>query len=164
MRHVILLSLYVAHSTVSPPPRADQNIPPIPMFLLVLVASLASALAQNYAVVVDAGSTGSRAFIYEFRHDANGGRHISALHVQKVMPGLSSFGEHPQDAVAYLAPLLHNAASVIDPSHHNQTKVYIKATAGMRCDMQPLHVVLPDLSRSSLDLFQRSSRGQYGML
>ena len=102
------------------------------MLLLVLLASLAGALAQNYAVVIDAGSTGSRAFIYEFRHDANGTRSISALHVQKVMPGLSSFGDHPQDAVAYLAPLLHNAASVIEPSHHSQTKVYIKATAGMR--------------------------------
>lgn len=102
------------------------------MLLLVLLAGLGRAISQNYAVVVDAGSTGSRAFIYEFSQGTDGSRHISTLHVQKVMPGLSSFGDHPQDAVAYLAPLLHHAASVIDASHHNTTKVYIKATAGMR--------------------------------
>lgn len=88
--------------------------------------------ADDYAVVIDAGSTGSRSFVYQFGSDSSGSRKIIAHQGQKVMPGLSSFGEHPEDAPEYLAPLLIYAATMIAPEDHAKTKVYIKATAGMR--------------------------------
>jgi Golgi nucleoside diphosphatase len=103
------------------------------MLLLALFLLCVGAYAEDYALVIDAGSTGSRAFVYRFSRDAETGtRTVIAVNVKKVLPGLSSFGANPQESVAYLRPLLLDAADVMDKEHHAKTKVYIKATAGMR--------------------------------
>lgn len=46
--------------------------------------------------------------------------------------GISTFGERPQDVADYLKPLLEFASSVIPPSRHSSTPLYLLATAGMR--------------------------------
>lgn len=61
----------------------------------------------SYAVVVDAGSTGSRLFLYQYR-SVTDQQLINIIPVvdqatfrpvvKKVTPGLSSFGNRPQDA------------------------------------------------------------------
>jgi Golgi nucleoside diphosphatase len=104
------------------------------MLLTVLVVAIFSlTYAEDYAVIIDAGSTGSRSFIFQFSSDpVSGTRRVATVNSMKVTPGLSSFGSNPEDVVSYMAPLLYNAANVIDKKHHAKTKIYIKATAGMR--------------------------------
>jgi Golgi nucleoside diphosphatase len=110
-------------------------------FLVVLTAAsicfvLAAALSsqkESYAIVVDAGSTGSRAFIFRFSLDNDGRRSITSIKGMKVMPGLSSFSKSSaDDVVGYLLPTFIDAAVIIPKSCHKSTKVYIKGTAGFR--------------------------------
>lgn len=46
--------------------------------------------------------------------------------------GISSFAEHPEDIPAYLAPLLNHARDHIPPSIHEESPLFLLATAGMR--------------------------------
>ena len=110
-------------------------------FLVVLTAAsicfiLAAAISsqkESYAIVVDAGSTGSRAFIFRFSLDNDGRRSITSIKGMKVMPGLSSFSKaSAEDVVGYLLPTFIDAAVIIPKSCHKSTKVYIKGTAGFR--------------------------------
>lgn len=87
---------------------------------------------DNYAIVIDAGSTGSRCFVFHVVIDEEGDREVAGHPCGKVVPGLSSFQSHPEEAGPYLAPLLINAAAIIPVSKHSLSHVYLKATAGMR--------------------------------
>jgi Golgi nucleoside diphosphatase len=87
---------------------------------------------DDYAVVIDAGSTGSRCFVFHVMIDYDDNRDVTSASCGKVIPGLSTFIDNPDDASAYLAPLLQNAAKMIPQVHHLSTHIYIKATAGMR--------------------------------
>ena len=104
--------------------------------ILGLVA-LACALARadvmfETAIVIDAGSTGSRSFLYTVARDASGGLAVTRAKGIKVKPGLSAFADAPEDAAPYLMPLFEHAARVIDAEKHGATRVFVKATAGMR--------------------------------
>lgn len=46
--------------------------------------------------------------------------------------GISTFGNNPSALPDYLSPLLSFAASLIPPSQHSTTPIYVLATAGMR--------------------------------
>jgi len=99
-------------------------------------------IEHNFAVVIDAGSSGSRVFIYHWpKHDGDPS-HLLKIDqlfdangvpvVKKVEPGLSAFADHPQDAYIYMKPLLDFAASHIPSSKQEDTLLYVLATAGMR--------------------------------
>lgn len=90
------------------------------------------APVDDYAVVIDAGSTGSRCFVFHVVIDHDDNREVTSASCGKVIPGLSSFVAYPNEASNYLAPLLHNAAQIIPSIHHISTSIFIKATAGMR--------------------------------
>lgn len=99
----------------------------------IIFASAMSSPKESYAIVVDAGSTGSRAFIFRFSLDNDGRRSITSIKGMKVMPGLSSFSKSSaDDVVGYLLPTFIDAAVIIPKSCHKSTKVYIKGTAGFR--------------------------------
>jgi len=95
----------------------------------------------HYAIVLDAGSSGTRAYLYRWP-EHSGDRHellkISPVlqdgepMVRKVAPGLSSMGETPDNAFEYLRPLLNFASENIPKEKHKETPLYILATAGMR--------------------------------
>lgn len=87
---------------------------------------------SNYAVVIDAGSTGSRCFVFKIDVNANDARTVTGIPCGKVVPGLSTFANKPEEAGANMAPLLINAANIIPSQRHQTTTVHIKATAGMR--------------------------------
>ncbi|TFY65005.1 hypothetical protein EVG20_g5750 [Dentipellis fragilis] len=105
--------------------------------------------ARRFGVVIDAGSSGSRAQIYSWR-DARAVRAEQGQQVyyslpkvekgtrdgdgwvSKVEPGISSFAQNPEGIAAYLAPLLDHARSHIPPSLHSETPLFLLATAGMR--------------------------------
>lgn len=106
-------------------------------------SSETSVVSQNrYAIIVDAGSSGSRLFVYCFPHpksDESILPHITLCSddqgrslTKKVNPGLSSFASDPSSSQAYIADLLSFATHNIPSRFHSVTPVYIFATAGMR--------------------------------
>lgn len=99
------------------------------------------ALEQNFAVVIDAGSSGSRVFIYRWpKHDGDPSHLLKidqlfkdgAPVIKKAEPGLSSFANSPQEAYAHLKPLLDFAADHVPIVKQEATLLYVLATAGMR--------------------------------
>ncbi|KAI5427839.1 hypothetical protein KIW84_033026 [Lathyrus oleraceus] len=68
---------------------------------------------SSYAVVFDAGSTGSRIHVYHFNQN------LDLLHIgkgveyyNKITPGLSSYANNPEQAAKSLIPLLEQAEDV----------------------------------------------------
>lgn len=105
------------------------------------IADSSNTLEHNFAVVIDAGSSGSRVFVYHWpKHDGDPS-HLLKIDqlfkngepvVKKVEPGLSSFVDKPQDAYGHLKPLLDFAKDHIPQAKHEGTLLYVLATAGMR--------------------------------
>ncbi|XP_023218165.1 ectonucleoside triphosphate diphosphohydrolase 4-like [Centruroides sculpturatus] len=96
----------------------------------------------EYAIVIDAGSSGSRVYIYVWPPHKGNLEHLLDIHqltdefnrplVKKITPGLSSFADEPFKASDYLYPLLQFAAENVPIDKHVQTPLFILATAGMR--------------------------------
>ncbi|CDR99350.1 hypothetical protein [Sporisorium scitamineum] len=118
---------------------------------------------RKYAVLIDAGSSGSRMQVYSWKDPkleralrASKGLDAKLLpKVEKgtwensgvdwslkVEPGLSSFGDHPADVGNYLKGLLDHAEKIVPPSAWAETPIYVMATAGMR--------LLPDRQRQAV--------------
>ncbi|KAF8965955.1 nucleoside phosphatase family-domain-containing protein [Flammula alnicola] len=86
----------------------------------------------QYALMIDAGSTGSRIHIYKFNNCG-----ASAAYEYEVFkmtqPGLSAFvARNPEEAAKSLDVLLDEAVRVVPKSMHSCTPVAVKATAGLR--------------------------------
>ncbi|KAM0883967.1 hypothetical protein ACQ4PT_031292 [Festuca glaucescens] len=93
----------------------------------------AAAGAKKYAVIFDAGSSGSRVHVFCF--DGNLDLvHIGTeieLFVQK-KPGLSAYAKDPREAAESLVSLIEKAKQVIPAELRDQTPVRVGATAGLR--------------------------------
>ena len=94
----------------------------------------AAARDDVFAVVVDAGSTGSRVHVFRFGH---GGSDGNALELEDdtfeaVTPGLSSYAADPKAAAASLDPLLDLAMATVPAKQHKATTLTVGATAGLR--------------------------------
>jgi len=89
-------------------------------------------IKENFYVVIDAGSTGSRGFVFKINVYNNNTKIITSFSCGKVRYGLSTFANKPHDAIEYLYPLLYNASNIIPHQYHKYTSLYIKGTAGMR--------------------------------
>ncbi|XP_070541457.1 ectonucleoside triphosphate diphosphohydrolase 4-like isoform X2 [Ptychodera flava] len=95
-----------------------------------------------YGIVIDAGSSGTRVFVYFWpQHTGNPTeilqiQQMRDMHrqpvVKKIKPGLSTFAEKPEEASEYLKPLLQYAADHIPRVKHQETPLYVLATAGLR--------------------------------
>ncbi|XP_050308072.1 ectonucleoside triphosphate diphosphohydrolase 5 isoform X2 [Anthonomus grandis grandis] len=86
-----------------------------------------------HAVVIDAGSTGSRVLAYTFHKSYIG----SNLVLDKELfeynkPGLSSFAKEPKKGAAKIAALLELAKNEIPQEYWSKTPLIMKATAGLR--------------------------------
>ncbi|XP_026298554.1 ectonucleoside triphosphate diphosphohydrolase 5 isoform X4 [Apis mellifera] len=86
-----------------------------------------------YVVVIDAGSTGSRALAFSF--------HESILDSNLVLddelytetkPGVSAYAERPKEAAKSLTILLDKVKEVVPQSEWQHTPLSMKATAGLR--------------------------------
>lgn len=103
---------------------------------------------MKYAVIVDAGSSGSRAFVYTWPDAAayaEGAAKDSSLlaalppvasakeWVVRVRPGVSSFAGHTRAIwKEHLQPLLKTAQQAVPQEQHHETPIYFLATAGLR--------------------------------
>jgi len=102
-------------------------------------SELPPASASPYVILCDAGSTGTRLYVYSLPPSSGtgGGGHSTnphhAVQIQegpKIKPGLSS--QTPETAGTYLLPAFEAALDMIPKEHHATTPVYVYATAGMR--------------------------------
>lgn len=88
---------------------------------------------EAYLVVIDAGSTGSRGFVYKIQTDAkNGNRHVETFNLGKIKPGISAYVSEPSKAAEHLHKLLSKAEEYIPHDHRTMARLLIKGTAGMR--------------------------------
>ena len=111
----------------------------------------------SYAVLIDAGSSGSRVQIYVWSPHSGDPRQLLTIRFlrdpetgkdvfMKITPGLSSTAPRPTSASDYMDPLLAYAAAAVPSYKHSQTSLYILATAGMRMlDPASQKAILDDL-------------------
>lgn len=87
----------------------------------------------QYAVIIDAGSTGSRVLAYEFHRGYLDGRLVLDSEIfREIKPGLSSFHDKPNDGAKTIASLLDEAKVFVPKSMWKLTPLVLKATAGLR--------------------------------
>lgn len=96
----------------------------------------------QYAVMIDAGSSGSRVYIYVWPPHSGDMRQLLKIRMLRdqlghdvyhsITPGLSSCALNTSSASFYITPLLEFAAEHIPKEKHKETPLYILATAGMR--------------------------------
>ncbi|XP_076981684.1 ectonucleoside triphosphate diphosphohydrolase 1 isoform X2 [Tamandua tetradactyla] len=111
-------------------------------FILAVIALIAVGLTQNkplpenvkYGIVLDAGSSHTSVYIYEWpaekENDTGVVRQIKECNVQG--PGISKYAQKVQEIDVYLTECMGKATQVIPESRHQETPVYLGATAGMR--------------------------------
>ncbi|KAK9042181.1 hypothetical protein V6N11_017260 [Hibiscus sabdariffa] len=88
---------------------------------------------RNYAVIFDAGSSGSRVHVYCFDHNLDLVPIGSELELfEQIKPGLSYYAKDPQAAANSLLSLLDKAESVVPLNLRSKTPVRVGATAGLR--------------------------------
>jgi len=85
----------------------------------------------QYALMIDAGSTGSRIHVYRFNY-CNLSPTLEDEIFKEIKPGLSAFPDDPKEAADSLEPLLQLAMNKIPKELHDCTPIAVKATAGLR--------------------------------
>ncbi|KAK4272286.1 hypothetical protein QN277_020867 [Acacia crassicarpa] len=90
-------------------------------------------LSNSYAVIFDAGSSGSRVHVFHF--DQN----LDLVYIGEdlelflqIKPGLSAYAQDPRQAAESLVTLLDKAESVVPRELRSKTPVRVGATAGLR--------------------------------
>lgn len=108
------------------------------------------AANRKYAVIIDAGSSGSRVQVYSWKEHARAAALASEQQLaslpriekgdesgenwmKKIHPGVSTFALNPEDiGHDHLKKLYKHALKVVPEDQVSQTPVYLLATAGMR--------------------------------
>src|SRR5271154_4686197 len=85
----------------------------------------------QYALMIDAGSTGSRIHVYKF-HNCFEAPTLEHETFEQIKPGLSSYANSPEKAAESLDELLDIAVAEIPKELQSCTPLAIKATAGLR--------------------------------
>lgn len=102
----------------------------------------------QYAVVIDAGSTGSRSYILKI--SSLGDTSVSITPGLKVKPGLSSFHENLGDLESYLHDSILHAISVVPNEYIGITELHVRGTGGMRLLHEDEQVLIWDALFSHL--------------
>jgi len=117
-----------------------------------------------YAVVLDAGSTGSRVLVFSFLSSPFN-EHLVLLkeHFHSVKPGLSSFASNPEAGADSISNLLAIAEETIPKEKWSSVPVTLKATAGLRMLPYEQSEALISAVQKRLDSSSFDNRG-VGML
>ncbi|KAI0538086.1 golgi apyrase [Xylaria digitata] len=98
----------------------------------------------RYGVILDAGSSGTRLHVYRWQDPSKLIKHapiqeLNSLpslenhYTKKIRPGVSTWGEHPEDVgPEHLETLIKKAKKKIPSERHADTPIYLMATAGVR--------------------------------
>jgi Golgi nucleoside diphosphatase len=87
----------------------------------------------HYALIIDAGSSGSRIYIYKVEPNIYGDLPgITLVKTAKVKPGISEWEANPVKTRKNLEDLITAAKQTIEAPYRKQTPLYLMATAGMR--------------------------------
>ena len=86
---------------------------------------------SKFAIVIDAGSTGSRVHVFKFLV-VRGELELSFDEFDQLKPGLSSYADKPKDAALSLKPLLDKAMATVPEAQQKSTPIMVGATAGLR--------------------------------
>ena len=112
---------------------------PLQLALIALIAfamprtpPATQAGGKRYAVVIDAGSTGSRVHSFAFQTGRGGSLDFVSDTFQQLKPGLSAHADAPAEGAASLKPLLDAALAAVPAEAHAATPVEVRATAGLR--------------------------------
>ena len=89
-------------------------------------------LPRDFAVVFDAGSSGSRVHVLQFVKPGPGLHRLEVEYFEQLKPGLSSYGDKAEAAADSLVPLLDFAIAKIPKSMIHNTPLIVRATAGLR--------------------------------
>ncbi|MGD9152952.1 MAG: hypothetical protein PVG30_04750 [Gammaproteobacteria bacterium] len=104
------------------------------LFLLLLLVVNPVFAAMRYTIVVDAGSSGSRIYLYQYQK--SGVNKISDLQLitsKKIHPGLSNFVDNYAGIDNYIKPLLIFIKDKLNAGvDESQVNFYLLSTAGMR--------------------------------
>eukprot|EP00965_Chrysotila_dentata_P182873 6039370-Pleurochrysis_carterae.AAC.1 len=106
-----------------------------PLFHGCFAAPTTRIHAQKYAVLFDAGSTGTRVHVYKYVvNPISGAAEVTTNKEwsQKVTPGLSAYEAQPAAAGTSIKALLRLAESIVPASEHADALLMLRATAGMR--------------------------------
>lgn len=149
-------STWTPSSTVStsPPVPTSPETDPDPLKTVHCTAPYASHLPLvQYALMIDAGSTGSRIHIYKFNHCGSSPAYEYEV-FKMIQPGLSDRTKTPQGAAESLDVLLDEALRIIPSSLHHCTPLAVKATAGLR-------LLGVEESRAILEAVEKRLRERY---
>ena len=93
---------------------------------------------EAYAILIDAGSTGSRMYVYKISLNKWGKvDEVSDLEqlenpLGKVKPGLSSLLDKKDEIASYLEKFIDSAKEIVPEDKWTSTPILVLATAGMR--------------------------------
>ncbi|KAJ3269579.1 Golgi apyrase [Terramyces sp. JEL0728] len=94
---------------------------------------------KRYCVVIDAGSSGSRVYVYTWDSPSSASKSVIGIakpsggaFEKKIKPGISSLAHDPSRVSSYIEPLLEFAAASVPYELHPITPIYLYATAGLR--------------------------------
>lgn len=133
----------------------------VPVFIgccLVVISGVTAKLSVvEYAVVMDAGSTGSRVRIYTWHERTSSPTTLPRFNLTsnfKVKPGISSYAKNFNGLTTHIHSLVSHAKGNVPLTHIAKTPIYLMATAGMRllletdadAVMKKIHVLLSDKS------------------
>lgn len=127
--------------------------------LLIVLVCLSSAFAQDldYGIMIDAGSSGSRVYLYQWPKRADNTVPLVTPSLvnqtavsMKINQPLSGFASNPSEAGESLIPLINYVKGLFDQSKWEETPLYLKATAGMRSLNQSAQDVIMDDVRDYL--------------
>ncbi|XP_078711444.1 ectonucleoside triphosphate diphosphohydrolase 8-like isoform X3 [Lampetra fluviatilis] len=112
------------------------------LFVVLVTAIVSIAVAQSkklppplkYGVVLDAGSSHTSLFVYQWPADKENDTGVvtQVAHIDVEGGGISSYKDNPEMAGQSLVPSLFNATKLVPPERHHETPISLGATAGMR--------------------------------
>ncbi|KAI9486039.1 MAG: nucleoside phosphatase family-domain-containing protein [Benjaminiella poitrasii] len=105
---------------------------------------------RKYGVIIDAGSSGSRVYVYSWK-DHEFAKHLYSVEelkgkipiveradkdglkwTSREEPGISTYGSKPNEIGEHLDMLLDFSKEVVPADSHSSTPIFLMATAGMR--------------------------------